>query len=678
MADKKKNNAVPELDPTAKALVKGVDDVVGDTVPKQAKDFLGVFIGMLAQKASNWIGTASRNVSLKIASKYTDNAQRAHQISAVSDMAGRSLITTILPNVMPAWKLIQETRKNRSQVKDDFALLLKTEGKGNTWLGGTQSDLEVVNYQLKLNADANGIRTKSFFKKLFSETVTDAVVNAPSMMITEVEKYTEYKSLVALREKQSGRLEYKDQKQLNILEKERSSRGAEANALRDEAAKKSLSWLEKKLPFIPDENGFNDSQSAMYNQFATLIGSGGDFTEGRGRGRASFLSFMRDTVGYSYKAFLAPKVSTLFGSKAAPNADKMLAHISAAKMIKSLEAPFKDHASPSRVTLLGASEKNCLVGDYVYDIFARHRADMGLAELSELNKERLREACDVIAAAMQDGNRRLHPQALAYLVDSKRGIMTQAAGKGVEVKQGEELEKMIQSLISDKGLTGKPAIKAEEYYQSESRGGGGMVRFTRAEMQTSWNNLSEEEQQLWSTNFPDAVLVDITGNKDYARSLRMKHNDCWQEMFEETTLAIHNLSQRELQQAGITAGMQKELAELNRELKRDTKNALYDNQARVMDLTAEICVRMDTAHEGFLSKVIANATQRKAKKEGFDHELEGHAEESYHFRNKVDERSREEVKEPREPREHAKDKIIKSRRHSHDEVGEEAGYHGRY
>ncbi len=651
MADHDKKNAVPELDPTAKALVKEMDSIVGDAVPEQAKGFLGVFVGLLAQKASNWVGSAFRNTTLKVASKYTDDAQKANQYSAVGDMAGRSLITTMLPNVIPAWKLITERRKTSAQVKDDFSLLLRSEGAKSGLLGGVESKLEVVRYQSRLNEQANSMKTKGFIKKLFTETLVDAAVNAPSMLISEVEQYTKYQSLIDLKAQRNGYLDprSKEGKQLAEIEKERKVRGADASALRDQAAQKSIKFLSDKMPFIPDENGFNDTQNSTYNQFAALIGSGGDFTEDKGRGRANFLGFMRDAVGYSYKAFLAPKVSQWFGKKAGPTPEKLLSHISAAKMIKALEVPFKGDASPNRVSLVGAATHNCLVGDYVYDIFVKHRADMKFQPLSAVNQEKLREACDVIAAAMQDANRRLHPQALAYLVDSHQGIIEYKDGKVSGVKGGEALEKTIQSLISDKGLTTKPAIKATEYYQSE-KSGEGLVHFTRAELIATWENLSKEEQLVFSTNLPDEVLADISGSKEFARELRMQHNDSWQPMF----MAIKDLSPKVMQQAGISTQMQKDLARLKEQIRRDPNNALHDNQAAVMNITAEICVRMDAEQPGFLSRTIAAIAPQHAH----DHEEEVPHEAGTHFQDKVGVREKITVLPESHKKDHIKD-IVK-------------------
>jgi hypothetical protein len=261
---------------------------------------------------------------------------------------------------------------------------------------------------------------------------------------------------------------------------------------------------------------------------------------------------------------------------------------------------------------------------------------MGFKPLAAAEMDNLKDASVVIADAMLDPNRRLHPQALAFLVDSKVGIIS-ATGK---VKAESDIANVVQSYITDKNLTGRGKETAEQYYSK--------VRFTRDEMSESWNNLSSDEKFVWSTFLPDAVLQNVGVPKDEISALRRQGNDVWAEVVEETFSQMRNYSPVDLEAAGISPKLLKEVSSIIDAMKHDRQNSLHEQRERAVRVTTEIAIKLDNAErkEGrpnFLSSIIEGAKERHAEQEraqnllGHDNEAEkGGYVEKHRPRGKVD------------------------------------------
>ncbi len=309
-----------------------------------------------------------------------------------------------------------------------------------------------------------------------------------------------------------------------------------------------------------------------------------------------------DLVGGGVSSFLRRKI----GVKGKDNFDKPMAY----KMIFALEEALAQNPSLTNVTgLPGQRADNIRLAEYIEDILRQHQQDCGRADIPDILEDELQEACSIIAEAMTDPNRMLHPQSLVKLVDKKYGIMKYDGKVASGVMGASELAAYIQEIMHKApAMSRRNRLSAEEYFANSI--------FTPEAFAHSWSSLTEEEQFVFSTFFPDEILENIGVSDEELAELRRNGNEFWRETVESLLEEIQMLNSADLKQIGVNSKQIDEIRHLIKAHMQGRSDKIDQQRHSAMNLTAQIAVAMDSKDDtGFISRILQRAIEKKRRKQ---------------------------------------------------------------
>ncbi len=613
MADKHKSDPLTrDEQQTVKLLEDYVPKDAMSQMPKETQGFIKTGLGMVSRVINGYIGGAAGNLAIRYASwkNYTPETQAKYGVWG--ERVARGAMTTLPTRIKPAYNIIKDFFHGNSAVKNGFARALQAEG-GSSSIFGLNSNLEVIRHQRDVNSKSTIYRTQGLLMGLFN-AVPGLMLNEAEMMIDNVKRHYDAENIqqkidnyqnIINPEKGKGRslsvLEERDlnraKADLKKVKDEAEKAGGVLAKQRSNQASKIINWMDGQS-WIPGEAGSSGGGliEMLAEQDPTFKG---DFKKDGGQGRVDFLNYIKVRAGLLYESFVPNFLNKIIGDRFTPKAKELLAKPSAGQMILGLEGFLKENPTPVRVSL---GKKNTTLEEYIFEIFAQHREDMGRPKLTLSQADEVREACVAIADAMTDPNRKLHPQALVFLVDSKYGIMREG-----KVLKDDTLSNTIQSLIDVKGLTSRvrPGKGESAYAQSG---------FTKEEVFESWANLTEDEKTVWSTFFSNEMLLEGGVDRDELKRLRRRGNELCFEVMTEMFKELENVSQQDLKEAGLDSKLIRQLYKFKDNLdsnKRDAQNYLQEHRQEAMSLTAELGVKLDNDRPGFLSEIIEKAQNRR-------------------------------------------------------------------
>lgn len=616
MSNNKDTMKLDEGEKQVASVLEGqAKNLFGDALPKEMNGMLKGAISVLSRVLNDWAGKQGANIGIKIASVRGLGEDSQAKYGEWGDRLARGAIT-MYGEVAPAYKIVKNYFTQNKEIKNSFALAMRAEGASDGFFA-QGSQLEVVKHQRDVVSQVAILTGQSALMGL-AKKVPSLAMNEVQMAIANVEKeykqeklkkdIVEYTAELEETPKESKLKRFKDLKdKLNLAEKDlKKYQTSGGKGFLDEARSNEAKNIIKVLDeerfkgWIPGYDGFSEDNDNLVSSIAALDPTPkGSFKLGDGIGRVNFLNYLKIRVGAIIDTSFPKLLTKFIPDTFLPRAKALVDKPTAGQMILNLQEFLKDNPSPVRVTI---GNKSAALHDYIYEVFAQHRIDMGRPALTPSAEGKLRDACVVIAEAIVDPNRQMHAQALAFLVDGNHGIV-----KGPDtIQQDEILADKVQTLI-EKGLSSRVRLKAGEKAFDKKN-------FTPEEFFESWDNLTENEKMVWSTFFSDEMLLEGGIKREEIKQYRRRGNDLVMEVMDEMFHSIEKLSAKELHEdLGLDVKTARQVAKFVEGMRRDPHNFTAERRKEAMELTAELGVKLsqDENRPEFLAKIIDRAESRK-------------------------------------------------------------------
>jgi len=375
---------------------------------------------------------------------------------------------------------------------------------------------------------------------------------------------------------------------------------SELDKLRFDSAVKFERTIRRYIDKVDPENEKNSERNDFMNTgldvlVHSLTGESIDTYTGK-EGPSTLLSNIKTGALGKYQYFAGGIQNWIARTIGAKHHDEF-GKLRAGTMIVALENALEKNPSLTKVGGLPGLKKDEVVSieNYVEAIFRQHQHDHGRADIPTKLEDELKSASQQIAQAMTDP-RQLRPITLALLVDAKQGIVNFEGTTPTSIMPEEELNLLMYNLTEkSKGRLSRQAFANEAAYYEK-----GII--TAEQFAECWENLSEEEKQIFSTFFPDQVLLGANTTKEELAGLRSQRNGYWREVVEAALDAFQEMTPAEMKELGLSSHQVKELQGMIKSYAHGRMEEIDKKEA--IGLTAQIAVAKGT---DFVQKILEDA-----------------------------------------------------------------------